>query len=188
MRVSRQLTLLFLAGLAETSTAQSCIQDISEIYEKESKVTDTSVHRTYYMCPRRIYEIGKLDFDLELKGFQVHPPFPIRPNMSILCGDTGSREETCWIADGDVHIDATPFRGITDGSVENVLIQGFIFISAKKYSLWATKPGDITFRDCEFRVRRCLYYVLFHRDVSFWYASKPYVIASYRNSRIPLFP
>jgi hypothetical protein len=50
-------------------------------------------------------------------------------------------------------MDATAVRGITDETVENVKIEGFVFMGAKKHSLWATKPGSITFKDCEWKVR-----------------------------------
>jgi hypothetical protein len=73
-------------------------------------------------------------------------------NMTIRCGDTGARDNLCWIAEGDLHVDATPFRGISDATVEGVIMEGIVFIGARKYSTWATKPGDITFVDCEWRV------------------------------------
>jgi hypothetical protein len=151
------LSLLTSTGLFEFSHGQqTCIEDIADIYTVENQVTDTSVRRTYILCPRRIYAIGTLDFNLDVQGFQVQPPLPIRPNMTIRCGDTGRREELCWMAEGDVHVDATPFRGISDETVDSVFIEGIVFIAAKRYSLWASKPGDITFRDCEWRVRRIL--------------------------------
>lgn len=50
-----------------------------------------------------------------------------------------------------MHIDGTPFRGISDPSVEGVQISGLTFIAARMYSTWVTKPGDITFTDCEWR-------------------------------------
>jgi hypothetical protein len=122
-----------LLRLFETSCGQVsgvCVENIADIYTMESLVTDVSVHRTYIMCPRRIYEIGSLDFNFDLQGFQVQPPFPLRPNMSIKCGDTGSRDNLCWLAEGDVHVDATKIRGIDDDTVENVSIEGFVFIGA----------------------------------------------------------
>jgi hypothetical protein len=148
------LSLLSFGALFACTNAQDCIEQIDTIYEQESLVTDTSVHRTYILCPRRIFEIGTLDFNYDLVGFRVHPPLPIRPNMSIKCGEDGAIENLCWIAEGDVHMDATEFRGITDPTVDNVFIEGIVFINAARYSLWATKPGHITFTNCEFRVSR----------------------------------
>jgi hypothetical protein len=148
------LSLLATTGIFEFSHGQqTCIDDIADIYTMESQVADVSVHRTYILCPHSIYAIGTLDNNLDLQGFQVQPPLPLRPNMTIQCGDTGRRDELCWLAEGDVHVDATPFRGISDETVDSVFIEGIVFIAAKRYSLWATKPGDITFRDCAWRVR-----------------------------------
>jgi hypothetical protein len=137
--------ILGLAG------AQFCIDAIDDIYTAESAVTDTSQRRTYVLCPRRIFEIGTLNHNFELQGTNVHPPLPIRPNMTILCGDTGSRENLCWIANGDLQVDATSYRGISDASVEGVQLTGIVFIGARKYSTWGVKPGDITFTNCEWR-------------------------------------
>lgn len=147
----RRIHLLAFVGRVAWSSGK-CINNIEDIYEAENQVQDIGFERTYVLCPRSIYDIGYLDVNFGVTGFKKSPPLPIRPNMRILCGDSGNRDELCWIADGDVQMDATNIRGITDESVENVLIQGFTFIGAKKHALWASKPGNITFRDCEFRV------------------------------------
>lgn len=155
MRVSSglsSLALLTLTSLLDGSSGQTCIQNLQEIYDAESQVADVSDPRTYVLCPRRVYNIGGLDVNFDVTGFDKNPPLPIRPNIRYLCGDKGDRNDLCWIADGDVHMDATFLRGLNDLSVENVLIQGFVFINALHHALWASKPGDITFRDCEFRV------------------------------------
>jgi len=154
--------LFFLAALLLVSclpivSGQSCIDNLEDIYEKESFVTDTSFPRLYVVCPRRIYEIGSLDFDgslIQPKGNTmgtVSPPLPLRPNMTIRCGDQGSRENLCWLKGGDLHADGTKIRGISDETLENVRIEGFVFIGAREHVLMANKPGSITFRDCEFR-------------------------------------
>jgi hypothetical protein len=135
--------------------AQSCIDDFNDIYDKESLVTDTSFPRLYVICPRRIYEIATLDINGNVKepaNAGVVPPIPLRSNMTIRCGDKGDKENLCWLAGGDLHIDGTAIRGINDETLENVIIEGFVFIGARKHSLFANKPGSITFRDCEWRV------------------------------------
>ena len=141
------------------AVGQTCFDDFNDIYDREALVTDTTFPRTYIVCPRRIYEIATLDFNgdiAEPTGSGVVPPLPIRPNITIRCGDLGSRDSQCWLAGGDLHMDATAIRGITDETVENVKIEGFVFMGAKKHSLWATKPGSITFTDCEWKVREIL--------------------------------
>ena len=150
-------SLLFLVVVAcflESSYGQStgCIEELQDIWFLENLVFDTSVQRTYVLCPRRIFEIGTLDYSRELQGFGVHPPLPIKPNMHIKCGEDGLRTNLCWIVEGDVHIDATPYLGLTEPRVDNVVIEGITFIDARRYGLWAAKPGHIKFIDCEFRV------------------------------------
>ena len=137
----------------QRSGAQSCINDIAVLSKQEAAVTDTSVQRTYILCPRTIYTVGTLDLNYNLVGFNVMPSIPVRPNLTVRCGDSGSIDNLCWIIDGDVHVDATNYLGVTAPSVDNVLIEGFVFIGTLKHSFWATKPGNITFRNCEWRVR-----------------------------------
>lgn len=140
--------------LPSSTVGQSCIDDFQQIYKKEALLTDTSVPRLYIVCPRHIYEIGNLDFDgnlIQPNVGTVAPPLPLRPNMTIRCGDQGSRENLCWLRGGDLHIDGTKVLGIEDDTLENIKIEGFIFIGAREHSLLANKPGSITFRDCEFR-------------------------------------
>ena len=150
--LSLMLMTLTSCWLTSGVTGQ-CIKDFQVLVDMEEAVADYSQLRTYVLCPRTIFEIGTLDHNYDLKGFNVEPPIPIRPNMHIKCGDDALKENLCWIATGDLHLDATPVRGIAESTVENVLIEGLVFIGAHRYSLWASKPGDITFRNCEWRVR-----------------------------------
>jgi hypothetical protein len=150
------LCLLLLIENPFQVSAQSCYDDFYDIYEQESIVTDTTFLRFYTICPRRIYEIATLDLNGDINepaSTGILPPLPIRPNMTIRCGDLGSRDNLCWLAGGDLHMDATAIRGINDATVEGVSIEGFVFIGARRHSLWVTKPGSISFRDCEWRVR-----------------------------------
>ena len=149
------LCLLLLVDKPSPVSAQSCYDNFYDIYEQESIVTDTTFPRRYIICPRQIYEIGTVDINGNMKEpitSGALPPLPIRPNMTIRCGDQGSRDNLCWLAGGDFHMDGTATRGITDETVEGVSIEGFVFIGARKHSLWVNKPGKITFRDCEWRV------------------------------------
>jgi len=137
-----------------STVGQSCIDDFEQIYKREALITDTSVPRIYYVCPKHIYDMGNLDFDgnlIQPNVGTVAPPLPLRPNMTIRCGDQGDRENLCWLRGGDLHMDGTKVLGIEDDTLENVNIEGFVFIGAREHSLLANKPGSITFRDCEFR-------------------------------------
>jgi hypothetical protein len=165
---TNQVSMIILKGLClycllavPTKTSgqqQPCIQDFNTIYELEDLVTDTSILRTYIVCPNTLYTIGLLDFNYnvrveEYSSTRKNPPLPLRPNMNIRCGDSGLKSNLCFITEGDIQLDGTPIRGINDPSLENIVIEGFIFMSAIRHSLWAMKTGSITFRDCEWTVR-----------------------------------
>lgn len=148
------LAILCALSLPSGTRGQSCIDDFEEIYKREAVVTDTTFPRMYILCPRTIYDIGYLDFSGNLirpSIGRISPPIPLRSNMTIRCGDQGSRENQCWLNGGDLHMDGTNIYGIKDDILENVRIEGISFIGARDHSLWATKPGSITFRDCQFR-------------------------------------
>lgn len=147
------LALLVLVGLFQNTI--SCIDNIQTLEILETEVSDLSVVRTYIFCPGSLLNVGKLDVDFNFVGFNMQPAVPLRPNMHLKCGDDGTRDGLCWFINGDVHLDATKILGVMDNDrVDNVLIEGFTFINSNKYSMWATKPGDITFRDCEWRVSK----------------------------------
>jgi hypothetical protein len=138
-----------------TTSSSTCIQDFRDIYDMESAITDTSVNRTYIICPNKLYKVGYLDdtFQNLRENQDGGPPVPLRSNMKIRCGNDGSSANLCYITGGHLQVDGTMMRGIKDTAMENVLIEGFVFINAYKYSFWATKHGSVTFRDCEWRVR-----------------------------------
>jgi hypothetical protein len=147
------LASLVLVGLFQNASAKSCIIDTKTLVALEKEVTDFSVIRTYIFCPGSLLNIGKVDANFNSVGFNMQPAVPLRPNMHLKCGDDGKRENYCSFVNGDVHLDATKILGVMDReTVDNVLIEGFVFINSHKYSLWATKAGSITFRDCEWRV------------------------------------
>ena len=151
------LILVAVTSMLTSGVTGQCIKDLQTIVDMEEAATDYSQERTYTLCPRTIFEMGTLNHNYDLQGFNVDPPIPIRPNLHVKCGDDGSKENLCWIATGDLHLDGTSVRGITETSIENVVIEGIVFIGAQKYSVWANKPGDITFKNCEWRVRLCKY-------------------------------
>jgi len=148
------MMVLYALLLPSSTVSQSCIDDFEQIYKKESFVEDTSFSRLYIVCPRHIYRMGNLDFDGNLVKppvGTVSPPLPLRPNITIRCGDQGTRDNLCWLRGGDLHMDGTNALGIDDETLENVNIEGFTFLEARDHALLANKPGTITFRDCEFR-------------------------------------
>jgi hypothetical protein len=138
-------------------SVEACISDFNDIYNAERAVSNTNVQRIYTICPNKLYDVGFLDFNNNLRPRQDGgPPLPLRPNMKLQCGDDGSRENLCWVTDGHLQVDGTGIRGLDDDHLHNVEIVGFVFIGSVQHSTWITKPGSITFRDCEWRVRQCI--------------------------------
>jgi hypothetical protein len=139
---------------------QSCLTTTTELVDLENAVQDFSQLRSYTLCPNSIFEIALLDYSNDLVNGTGTPMIPIRPNMEIKCGVNGSRSNNCFVYGGDVQVDATGYFGISNGSVlsvDNVLLSGIIFSSSLGYSVWATRPGNLTFRDCEFQVSEPYY-------------------------------
>lgn len=150
-------SLIFWATLLSSSLAvvEGCISDFNKIYDAERAVSNTNVQRTYTICPNKLYEVGFLDFNNNLRARQSGgPPLPLRPNVKYQCGDNGARENLCWITDGHLQVDGTGIRGLDDDHLRNVELVGFVFIGSIQHSTWITKPGNIKFRDCEWRVRK----------------------------------
>ena len=159
-------------GESSNGGGGGCIDSIQTIVQLEESMMDYSTTRTYVLCPNRVYEIGTFNyhthrdydglFETNRFGeFNKHPPIPLRSNMHLKCGNNDDdnasyKDNLCWISNGDVHLDATNQLIGTDRevsqqdtfSVDNVVIEGFTFVNAQLYSLWATKSGSITFRNC----------------------------------------
>jgi hypothetical protein len=151
--------LLAALFLFPASVVGQCVHDLRQLEQREELVTDTTKARTYIICPNKVYDIGFLDFKHNIIGGRpgddaVYPPLPLRPNLTLKCGNNGSRSDQCLISGGHLQMDGTPIRGIRDSTVDNVVIEGFTFMGAVKHSVWVSKPGSITFRDCEWKVGR----------------------------------
>ncbi|KAG7349597.1 hypothetical protein IV203_012194 [Nitzschia inconspicua] len=146
--------VLLGAIMLSTSIAvvDNCFSDFNKIYEAERAVTNTNAQRTYIICPNKLYEVGFLDFNNNLRQRQRGgPPLPLRPNMKLQCGTDGARKNLCWITDGHLQVDGTAIRGLDDDRLDNVELVGFVFIGSVQHSTWIMKPGSVTFRDCEWR-------------------------------------
>mmetsp|Transcript_4248 Transcript_4248/g.10595 ORF Transcript_4248/g.10595 Transcript_4248/m.10595 type:complete len:1077 (-) Transcript_4248:847-4077(-) len=106
-----------------------------------------------------------------------NPPLILKPNIHYKCGDNGLRSNLCIIQGGDVQIsDGTSFRPpvMVDNESEesnknlvfgpessssasstqqhlgsNIRFTGLTFMDTAGTSFWSTKPGLITFVDCE---------------------------------------
>jgi hypothetical protein len=143
------MAVLVASVIVRTASGQ-CLTSIASV-ELRDRYTDTSVERTYIMCPDTVYMVG--DF---IAG--NIPPFSggdaffqPRPNVRIICGEDGSSANNCTIIGGTVHVAASTIVSMTE-SPTNVVFQGLTFADTSRYSFWGNMPGDITFNDCIFKV------------------------------------
>jgi hypothetical protein len=132
-----------------------CYQNLNTITLREGLQTASNLLelRTYTLCPGTTYSIGTLDNDNELVAMSGQDMLPLRSNLHIKCGDTGSRGNDCIINGGDVQVDGTDFYTIPGGTVENVTLEGLTFTGSMKHMVWINKRGNVLFKDCVFRVR-----------------------------------
>ena len=150
MRLALTLRLTtFLAVLCRSFS--QCVNDIGTIAQRESLVTDTSFPRSYTLCPNTDFEIGYLDFNNRVTSGQ--PMLPLQSNMRVQCGDDGSRSNGCRIRGGSVQVDGTDYFEFGPRLIKDVVLEGITFFNTSMHSAWLNQPGDIVFRDCEFRVR-----------------------------------
>jgi hypothetical protein len=149
--------VLAASAMCALALAQNCLGTTNNLVILESQISDTSVVRTYTMCPNTNYSIGELDFSNALVNGQ--DMLPLRSNIRIRCGDDGSPKNLCIFVGGAIHVDGTGTFGILDTRLDNVVLQGLTFINASRYNVWINKPGDVLFEDCVFRVRSlvCLF-------------------------------
>jgi len=81
-------------------------------------------------------------------------PIPAgRPNMEVRCGQDGKSENNCQLVRGLVHVGIVDeFK--TNSKAENVILQGLTFFRATSVNVIAMIGGDITIKDCIFKVRK----------------------------------
>eukprot|EP00536_Pseudo-nitzschia_multiseries_P011466 jgi/Psemu1/205896/e_gw1.392.19.1 len=147
--------LVIFSSIVHATRAVECLSSIHDIYDAEKTVTNTKQRRTYTLCPNRRYKIGTYDYYGKklLRGSKSEPPLPLRPNIEIQCGDDADSSalssRSCFIDSGDLQVDGTAIHGLGGEHLGSVEIVGFVFEDALKHSFWATKPGSVTFRNCE---------------------------------------
>lgn len=139
---------MMLLSSAKGQSSNNCIGTIENLALREQFVPSYNAPRTYELCPGARYQLGTIDFSYRVVGQGF---IPLRSNLHIKCGADGSPDNNCVVHGGDVLLDGTSFYGITQDSVENVVIEGVTFENAGKHVAWINKRGSITFKDCVFR-------------------------------------
>jgi hypothetical protein len=153
-RVYLGTALLFLLHtlpvVVQAQESEGCIRTTNELNSLESAVTDYSVVRLYIVCENALWQPGSLNSFDQLSGMDL---IYLRPNLHLQCGASGSRLNKCIVDGGDVQMDGTSIFAVPSvDALDNVVITGLTFSAARQSMIWITKPGTVTFRDCEFRV------------------------------------
>ena len=130
---------------------EGCIRSLNTIYERESRVADDSKLRKYILCPNTEYHVA-LNFADNGRPLDGQYPIPVgRPNIHVLCGEDGLSENNCQLVRGLVHVGVVDEFG-TGKAAKNVLLQGLTFFRATSVNVIAMIGGDISIRDCVFKV------------------------------------
>lgn len=138
-----------------------CYSDLNEILERDWLFTEDEVEyipRTYTICPDTVYQMGVITSSghgVEYTGgFDALVP---RPNSHYKCGESGLLSNNCVLTGG-----SWPIIGYGgDLQMLNVTFEGFVIESAVEGGVILSKPGDITFIDCVFRVSTTYYDMVF---------------------------
>jgi len=106
---------------------------------------------TYILCPNTIFPIGSETNPGERCCLDNQSPILSRANTEIKCGDDGDPKNKCVVTGGifQVIFSYTNWAELD----ENFVLEGVTFQEADFASVILSNGGDITFRNCVFRVR-----------------------------------
>ena len=154
------LVLLLPLGLvsAEEEKKPTCLKSLNPIYEAEKRVRNDSVVRRYVLCENTEFYVA-LNFGEDGAPLDGQYPIPVgRPNIHVFCGEDGKSENNCQLVRGLVHVGVVDEFG-TDSRADNVLLQGLTFFRASSVNVIAMIGGDITLRDCIFKVSVLMHFI-----------------------------
>ena len=136
-----------------------CAQSISEIFGAEAAVEDTSVERTYMLCPNTTYTTGVYVPAADGSGSgsieNGDLPLFVRPNARVVCGKDGRKENNCVVGGGTFGAVSTPGFVFPEILYDNVRYQGITFanhLGGGTGLIAIMSAANITFVDCVFKV------------------------------------
>jgi hypothetical protein len=181
MNFTRLHFSVFLASISASivSSQNACLATINALALEEAAIDDVSVMRKYTLCPNTVYAIGRLNNDNDVVEGQAF--LPLRPNLHVQCGPNGSHEDQCLMQGGSLQVDGSSAYGISDSRVDNVILEGITFVNATR-NVWINKPGNVTFKDCEF-LNNVAFTTPVHLDYFDGSASSEALTVTFANSR-----
>jgi len=107
---------------------------------------------TYILCPNTVYTIGSEMNRGERCCLDNQSPILSRSNTNIKCGDDGDPNNHCVLVGGSFQVLFSISNWLEDD--EHFVVEGITFENAIFASVMLSNAGDITFRNCIFRVRK----------------------------------
>lgn len=110
---------------------------------------DYSVQWEVELCPRTDLRVMDVERDEPYAGNM--PPLMAQSNMRVRCGEDGSLTNRCVVYEG-ASLLLNTFSMSQEYEAKNVVFEGITFERGVESFLELTNGGDITFRNCLFRV------------------------------------
>ena len=130
-------------------TGKVCYDNTLAIANKQRARKDLSTPFVVEIC--RNSNLRVLDSTRDAPYAGTNPPLIAQPNLHVKCGEEGNVKDECIIYDGDTMLLNVWEMDLVLQS-KNVVFEGLTFERARGSFMELLNGGDITFRNCLFRV------------------------------------
>lgn len=135
-----------------TELPPTCYSNLTTLYY-DLLDADQFLQKTVILCPNTDFVIGFSGSNGDCcYGGDIY--LSARKNTRFQCGEDGKLSNNCRLIGGETHVVYVDVLNDEDG--DNVEFAGITFEDAKLVTLFLGNAGDITFIDCEFKVRKYL--------------------------------
>ena len=132
------------------NTWEECYRTTRSLMNALARRIDYTDFIDVKLCPRVKFRVDVVDE--EKSFFGAYPAISAQPNMRIKCGEEGRLDDRCVLYDGDtLFVNALGFQ--RQANVYNLTLEGLTFETGRDSLVLLRNGGDITFRNCLFRVR-----------------------------------
>lgn len=143
-------------GTSASSTCFDSIKDLIAAMHSNSLLNQEDEVMEYILCPNRKYEIEGLTNPSNVFTIDK-PPLVVQSNTHIKCGHDGDMSNGCLLTNANTlsNQDVLLMNKDTGNAVKNVVFEGLTFEprSRSPFMVGLDTAGDITFRNCFFKVR-----------------------------------
>jgi len=149
---------------ATLNSNDDCLVQLAQIAAREGLVEDTTIPRTYILCPNTIFQMGRFVAQAssgvssnslgEYVGGDI--PINLRSNARVICGVDARKENNCTLQGGTNGMLSLPGYVFPGELVhENLWVQGLTFrtgtpADGPSPAVYIMTPTSVTFVDCVF--------------------------------------